>query len=57
VITRSKGKIVFTCDHCDFELETNEHEFREAILVLKERQWKSRKMGEEWLHFCTGCQR
>ena len=54
--TRIHGKIVYECDSCAEALETGEGSFAEANIALREAEWKSRKRGEIWFHYCDGCE-
>ena len=52
-IRRHNKMIVFCCDYCDQELETEETEFEEAREVAKDQEWLLRKKDGEWLNFCS----
>lgn len=58
MIQREFGKIVFYCDgsRCPEALETNEVDFHDARLQLRDDGWAARhdpKLG--WLHICPDC--
>lgn len=55
MLTRLYGKISFECDGCCEVLDTNTKEFDEALERLRSEDWKCRKNGKEWSHYCPGC--
>jgi hypothetical protein len=67
MIARRKERIVFICDECQGELETNELEREEALAVAKEHGWKNirkdhlpsngpkLKQGVNWANICKIC--
>lgn len=56
MIDRQGGRIVIECDTCDtvFEGEKGD-EFAVVWKAAKDDGWKSRKIGDEWLHGCGKC--
>ena len=53
---RVKGKIVFTCDECEDHLDTDETDFHDARVRLKEERWQYLKDEDgKWKHLCTSC--
>lgn len=54
---RQKGSIFFSCDGCCEVLDTDTKEFDEALERLRSEEWKSRRNGKEWSHYCPGCKR
>jgi hypothetical protein len=67
MIARRKERIVFICDECQGELETNELEREEALKIAKEHNWKNLKkeylpsngpklrQGVNWANICKDC--
>lgn len=56
-LDRVHGDVVFICDTCDETLDTGEHEFEDARVVLREAGWQTRRERGDWLHECPGCQK
>jgi rubredoxin len=56
MIDRQGGRILIECDSCDQVFE-GEHgaEFQAVWTAAKDDGWKSRKIGDEWLHGCPKC--
>lgn len=57
MIHRTHGDITFECDSCGETLETNEDYWSNAWQLAKDEGWTSRKVGNEWNHFCLDCER
>jgi hypothetical protein len=67
MIARRKERIVFICDECQGELETNELEREEALVMAKDFGWKNMKVkylppngpklkqGVNWANICKDC--
>lgn len=55
MIDRQHGKIIFECDSCDETLTADTDDFTEAWNEAKREGWRSRKIGDEWLHGCPEC--
>jgi hypothetical protein len=55
MIDRQHGKILIECDACDATFQGDTDDWREEWAVAKAEGWKTRKIGEEWMHFCAGC--
>ncbi|HWS65679.1 MAG TPA: hypothetical protein VN325_23205 [Steroidobacteraceae bacterium] len=55
MITRVHGDIQFECDECAEVLDTRTSEFSEALTELKVEGWRSRKLGNDWSHYCEKC--
>lgn len=51
-IDRIHGFIVYLCDGCGEELETDEREWDDAFAVLKQEKWLSVKSADDWRHYC-----
>lgn len=55
-IERQYGKVIFICDECSDEFDTDTKNFDEALQILKdEDEWLITKEGEEWIHICPDC--
>ena len=56
MIDRQGDKIVWECDSCPetFESEQGE-EFNVAWSRAKREGWRTKKIGDEWVHGCPGC--
>ena len=52
MIDRQGGIIIVECDSCDAVLDTGTGDFTEARAVMQRKQWKIRKVANEWLHGC-----
>ena len=49
---------ILTCDTdgCDTEMEwTDWIEFSDILQEMKDAGWKSKKVGDEWEHYCSDC--
>lgn len=55
MLDRQKGKHVFECDSCADSLETGTGDFQEARQMLQDADWRSRKIGDVWSHYCPDC--
>ena len=56
MIDRQKGGIIIVeCDSCDAVLDTETKDFDEAREVMRQQEWKVRKIGKDWLHGCPDC--
>lgn len=44
--------VIFECDACDDTLYTEEEEWGSAMNVLRKEGWVSRKVVNDWMHFC-----
>lgn len=55
MIQRHEGQVVFECDACPEELETECDDFQEALAVFKRDGWRVEKVGDEWVHTCPSC--
>jgi hypothetical protein len=56
MLDRQKGRLVFECDSCDAALESKTGDFTEAWAEAKRDGWKSRKIGDVWVHACPDCE-
>lgn len=55
MLDRIHGKIVFACDGCGDDLETDMSDFGDALGELRGAGWRARKVGDVWCHYCGGC--
>lgn len=56
MIERLNGYVLFECDACPEELDTEEDDFHAALAVFKRDGWRAEKVGAEWVHTCPSCQ-
>ena len=59
-IKRFRGLIIFECDECGEEIETNESDFQAAINVFRNdpegEKWESNQDGKgSWSNYCPDC--
>lgn len=47
------GNISFVCDVCDNHIDTHTDEFNEALAIAKSHGLKLKKIGDEWIHYCS----
>ena len=47
------GDFSFVCDVCDAHQDTYTDDFREAVERIKSKGWKIKKIGDEWIHYCS----
>jgi len=56
MIDRQNGKILIECDSCDEVFEGDEgEEFAVVWNAAKREGWRTKKIGEEWVHGCGKC--
>jgi hypothetical protein len=58
VIDRQDGKIVWECDSCEETFSwpaTGDGAFKEGWAAAKAEGWRTRKVGDEWVHGCERC--
>ncbi len=55
MLDRQKGDIVFSCDGCGEVLETKTSNFDAARSRLRLENWRTRKVGNVWQHYCADC--
>lgn len=56
MIDRQGLKILIECDSCDEVFSGDERaEFTEVWTAAKRDGWRTRKIGNEWVHGCTRC--
>jgi len=49
---RQYGDHIFTCDSCG-EVFTGDDDFTGSWQGAKDEGWSCRKIGEDWVHFCS----
>ena len=55
-IERQFGKIIFVCDSCEDDIETDKKDFNEALEYTKQEKWRSfRTKTGAWRHYCPEC--
>lgn len=56
MIDRQGGKIIWECDSCPETFEWEDRNgFSEGWTVAKSDGWKTKKIGNEWVHGCPKC--
>ncbi len=55
MIDIQNGKIMIECDCCDEVFEGQNREWQTVWPIAKRDGWKSKKIGEEWVHECPRC--
>jgi hypothetical protein len=55
MIQRQSTSIVFECDTCPESFHAETDDFSDAWLMAKTEDWRSKKIGQEWMHFCGKC--
>lgn len=56
MIDRQHNQILIECDTCEGIFEGNEgDDFSEVWTAAKREGWKTRPVGNDWLHFCSTC--
>lgn len=48
--------IVFICDECGEELETETSNFQHALETLRANGWRNVKGKNSWEHYCPECE-
>jgi hypothetical protein len=56
MLDRQKGHLVFECDSCDAVFESDTGDFVDAWNAAKGEGWKAKKIRNEWVHACPGCE-
>jgi hypothetical protein len=52
VIDRQYGRIVIECDACDETFQGDNDNWQEVWPAAKRDGWRTRKVGDDWLHMC-----
>ena len=55
MLWRGAKTIVFECDGCGDELDTDTTDLREAKDYLKDSDWRARMEDTLWCHYCFSC--
>jgi hypothetical protein len=55
MIDRQHGKVLIECDSCSEVYEGDSGEFNEVWAAAKRERWKTKKIGDQWIHGCTKC--
>lgn len=56
MIDRQGGKIIIECDSCDETVESEpRQEFKEFWNSAKRGGWRTKQIGDEWVHGCPKC--
>lgn len=57
MIERQKGVIIFVCDFCGDDYDSEEGDFFLALEKMKEEGWivKRNQNDTEWIHICHRC--
>lgn len=56
MVHRIHGNVVFECDACGEELDTETPDFASALVMMRAEDWRARKFGQDWVHSCPDCQ-
>ncbi len=56
MIDRQGNRVLIECDSCEevFEGEEDE-EFQQVWAAAKRDGWRTKKIGDEWVHGCDKC--
>lgn len=49
---RQHGFVVFVCDECEIEFDSQQREWDEAMAAFREAGWTARMIDKEWMHAC-----
>lgn len=56
MIDRQGNKIIIECDCCEETFDGEEHaEWAEVWANARREGWKSKKIGQDWVHGCSKC--
>ena len=53
MISRDHNDIIFECDACGDTLETFQADWSSAWNMAKRDGWRSKKMDNQWEHYCS----
>jgi hypothetical protein len=56
MIHRIGGNVCFECDSCGENYDSQTNEFHAAWAEAKDLGWRSRKIGQDWVHSCPDCE-
>lgn len=54
-VDRRYSTVIFICDECLDELDTDEKDFQLALRVLDNEGWTAVREDGEWKHVCDTC--
>ena len=56
-IEKQHGHVIFICDECGDDFNTDETDFLEALQAVKDEGWLVQRNNEdtEWMHICNEC--
>jgi hypothetical protein len=56
MIDRQGLKVLIECDSCDEVFSGDDlAKFKDVWAAAKREGWRTRKIGEEWVHGCSRC--
>ncbi len=55
IVANDDNTIVFVCDECSDDLQTDQIEFDAALAKAKAEGWTSVNKGTLWSHYCNAC--
>jgi hypothetical protein len=56
MIDRQGSKVLIECDSCDEVFSGDEDaEFKDVWAAAKRDGWRTRKVGNDWVHGCPKC--
>jgi hypothetical protein len=55
VIDRQHGNVIIECDSCEKTFTLDTDDFDTTWSAAKRDGWRTRKIGEEWVHGCPKC--
>lgn len=56
MIRTVKGELIAECTECGEEFPGGTLEWADFIADLKDKGWRIKKDGDEWIHTCPDCQ-
>lgn len=54
-VRREIHSVVFDCDGCSNDFDSDTNDSREAVAEVKKDGWIVRKAGDDWEHYCPVC--
>lgn len=55
MIERQHNKVIFICDLCEDDLDTDRSDFGEANAIRKDEGWHALQVKDDWEHRCPSC--
>lgn len=55
MIDRQHGKVLIECDSCDEVFDEDSDDFKIVWAAAKRDGWRTKKIGNEWVHGCPKC--